>query len=166
VQEHEGELLIYDLRRNKAFCLNATAALVWQACDGYRDISQISEQIAKELNESRSDEIVWLALDRLKKEQLVEFEDGASTGFSGPTRREVIKKLGLGSMAAVPVIASLVAPIPAYAASSCVAAPNACLCLTGFAAGTFCTGMTLFACAANCKCQSTGAMALFDNCVP
>ena len=34
VQESNGEVLIYDLDTNKAFCLNETSALVWQACDG------------------------------------------------------------------------------------------------------------------------------------
>jgi hypothetical protein len=42
VQELKGELLIYDLSTNKAFCLNETSALVWQLCDGKSSISEIS----------------------------------------------------------------------------------------------------------------------------
>ena len=61
VQEHDGEVLIYDLRSNKAFCLNATAALVWQACNGKLEISEIAERISKQLNETASEELVWLA---------------------------------------------------------------------------------------------------------
>jgi hypothetical protein len=33
VQEIEGEVLIYDLKVNQAYCLNQTSALVFQLCD-------------------------------------------------------------------------------------------------------------------------------------
>jgi len=44
IQELGGEILIYDLREDKAFCLNATSALVWQACDGNKTVGEISVQ--------------------------------------------------------------------------------------------------------------------------
>ena len=166
VQEHDGEVLIYDLRNNKAFCLNTTAALVWQACDGSREISDISRLVAKALSEPEREALVWLALDRLKKENLMEEEDLIAARFNGLSRREVIKKLGITSIAALPVIASLVAPTSASAASSCMVALGGCLCGLGtFPAGTFCTGMILIACAANCRCRSNGFLAA-DDCVP
>ena len=34
VQKTGEEVLIYDLKVDKAFCLNETSALIWQACDG------------------------------------------------------------------------------------------------------------------------------------
>ncbi len=37
IQELNGEVLIYDLGRNKAFSLNETSALVWQACNGEKN---------------------------------------------------------------------------------------------------------------------------------
>jgi len=166
VQEHDGEVLIYDLRNNKAFCLNASAAMVWQACDGSREISEISSLVAKALGETESEALVWLALDRLKKENLLEGEDQITGQFNGLSRREVIKKLGITSMAALPVIASLVAPTSANAASSCMAVTGGCFCQNGFPNGAFCTGMTFVACAANCRCQSTGNLFTADNCVP
>jgi hypothetical protein len=33
----DGELVLYDPRRQYVHALNSTAAFVWQACDGYRD---------------------------------------------------------------------------------------------------------------------------------
>jgi len=36
LEQADGEVLIYDLERNKAHCLNNTAARVWQYCDGER----------------------------------------------------------------------------------------------------------------------------------
>src|SRR5215813_2726259 len=104
VQEHDGEVLIYDLRRNKAFCLNITAALVWQACDGTREVSEIAAHIADKLDERDPDALVWLALDRLKKEDLIEGESDPDTSFNGTTRRDVIKRLGTASMVVLPVI--------------------------------------------------------------
>lgn len=34
VQEFDDEVLIYDLERDRAFCLNKTSAVVWRACNG------------------------------------------------------------------------------------------------------------------------------------
>ena len=82
VQEHDEEVLVYDLRSNKAFCLNTTAALVWQACDGRQEISEISNLVAKALDEPESEALVWLALDRLKKENLMEEEDLIAARFN------------------------------------------------------------------------------------
>ena len=42
VQEFADEILIYDLKNNKAFCLNETSSMIWQACDGKKDISDLS----------------------------------------------------------------------------------------------------------------------------
>jgi Coenzyme PQQ synthesis protein D (PqqD) len=152
VQEHDGEVLIYDLRSNKAFCLNATAALVWQACNGKLEISEIAERISKQLNETASEELVWLALDRLEKEDLIEAEEIPSR-FSGLNRREVIKKIGAGSMLALPVIASLIAPTPAHAASSCMST-DFCLCTqpSQKRLGQVCEDV-IFTCPSNCACR-------------
>ena len=34
IQEMPDEVLVFDLKTNKAHCLNETAAFVWKACDG------------------------------------------------------------------------------------------------------------------------------------
>ena len=113
IQEMPDEVLVYDLNANKAHCLNQTAAKVWMACDGKTSISEIADQFGKGSNE----DLVWLAIDQLSGSDLLETE--VSTKFKGQSRREVIKKIGLASIVAVPVIASLVAPQNALAASSC-----------------------------------------------
>ena len=38
VQETGNEMLDYNLLTNKAICLNQTAALVWNNCDGIRGV--------------------------------------------------------------------------------------------------------------------------------
>ena len=110
VQELNGEVLIYDLRENKAFCLNETSALVWQACDGNRTAGDIGKQLGNE-------DMVWLALDDLKREKLVEHELATPAKYNGMSRRQVISKIAMGSMLALPVIASLTAPAAAQTGS-------------------------------------------------
>ena len=117
VQEVDGEVLIYDLEKSKAFCLNQTSSLVWQACDGKRTVAQINDLLGKQLQTQTNEDIVWLALDQLSKEKLIDPPVGLEGKFGGMSRRQVIKKIGLGSMIALPVVASLVAPMPVHAQS-------------------------------------------------
>src|SRR3712207_3552152 len=94
VQEFNKEILIYDLTLNKAFSLNETSSLVWQACDGNKTVSEISQQISRQLKSLVSEDVVWLALDQLKKDNLLEEDSVESTPFEGLSRREVIRKVG------------------------------------------------------------------------
>lgn len=155
IQEMEGEILIYDLNENKAFCLNQTAALVWQLCDGNKSVDEISEILGQKLNSSANEDIVWFALDQLKKEKLVENEAQLGNYFAGISRREVIKKVGLGTMIALPIVASITAPIALNAASGCTPVTNGCTCaMSGLANGSECLGANLTtACvSALCRC--------------
>lgn len=130
IQELDGEVLIYDLQTDKAFCLNMTSALVWQACDGSKNITEISEWISAKLNSANNEDLVWLALSQLKKERLIENDSEVGDYFDGLSRRQVIKKIGLNSLIAIPVVSSLVAPVAAQSGSN-ICAGNlgmACLC--------------------------------------
>lgn len=49
IQELEDEVLICDLRKNKAFCLNHTAAFVWQHADGETPVEQIAHLLQRKL---------------------------------------------------------------------------------------------------------------------
>jgi len=170
-QEVDGELLIYDLERNRAFCLNQTSALVWQACDGKRTVAEIGDVLGKQLKAQTDEDIVWLALDQLSKEKLIDPPVDLKTKFQNLSRREVIKKIGIGSMIALPMVASLVAPTAIHAQSG-LQAP-------GF---VFSTQLTLVAnnCTASgsitarntacnntygSQCTSTSAMLVVGSCV-
>ena len=117
IQEVPDEVLVYDTETNKAHCLNRTAAMVWRSCDGTRSVSDIALHIGSISGEIVSDDFVWLAIDQLNSNDLLEKEIRAD--FKGLSRRDVIKRIGLTSMIALPVIASLVAPPTAMAAASC-----------------------------------------------
>ena len=120
VQEANGEVLVYDLRTNKALCLNETSALVWEACDGTRDLNEIGKHVSKKLGSEANGDFVWLALDQLKKESLITPGSSVEPRFDGMSRREVIRKIGIGSMVALPIVASIVAP-RAIQAQTCLA---------------------------------------------
>jgi len=66
VQKLENEILIYDLRANQAICLNQTAALVWQNCDGKSSVSKIVKKLEKKLGAPVSEELIMFAVSELK----------------------------------------------------------------------------------------------------
>ncbi len=117
VQEVPDEVLVYDLETNKAHCLNQSAAMIWKSCDGNNSVSEIAKLVEAQAGDKVSEDFVWLAIDQLSENNLLEQQ--LTPGFAGQSRREVIKKIGLASMIAIPVIASLVAPQSVLAASSC-----------------------------------------------
>ncbi|HMJ09196.1 MAG TPA: PqqD family protein [Pyrinomonadaceae bacterium] len=117
IQEVPDEVLVYDLDTNKAHCLNKTAAMVWRSCDGTHSVSEIARMVETEAGNKISDDLVWLAMDQLSENNLLEQE--LKSSFAGQSRREVLKKIGLASVIAIPVIASLVAPKNALAVLSC-----------------------------------------------
>ncbi len=117
VQESDKELLIYDLYKNKAFSLNETSALVLKYCNGRNSISGISRAIGAELGILISDDIVTLAIEQFANEGLLKDADKVADLFQRTPRREIIKKIGLLSSIALPLVSSIVAP-PASTAQS------------------------------------------------
>ena len=145
-QQLKGEVLIYDLQINKAYCLNETSALIWQECDGTKSAAEIARIITRKLNKPADESLVWLAIDQLKKENLLANSEQINTEFEGASRREAIKKIGLATMIALPVISSLVAPTAAAAqsATACQTAGQSCTVQGDCCAGLICEG-TCFA---------------------
>ena len=117
VQEMPDEVLIYDLESNKAHCLNHSAAAVWKSCDGNNSILDIVRQFESSGGGKINEDFVWLAIDQLGENGLL--AEGITPRFQGRSRREVLKTIGLASIVALPVIASLVAPPNALGAVSC-----------------------------------------------
>jgi len=139
VQEVPDEVLVYDLESNKAHCLNQSAAMIWKSCDGNTSVSEIAKLVESQAGGKVTEDFVWLAIDQLSENNLLEKE--ISSAFEGTSRREVIKKIGLASMIAIPVIASLVAPRSAMAAASCACvAPGDCTVQTACPSQVNCNG--------------------------
>ena len=117
VQTVGSELLIYDLTIDKAFCLNETSSLIYRLADGTRTIREISDSMSKNLKTLVSEDFVLLALLELEKENLLEERFEMANSFSHFSRREMVRKVGFASMIALPVVATMIAPTSANAAS-------------------------------------------------
>lgn len=117
VQELPNEILICDLENNHFYCLNQTASEVWKLCDGKNDFSEIASKLNQKTNQKVSEELIWLTIDQFSSKNLLEEKIETETFFSKTTRREVIKKIGLTSMLALPLISQIIMPTPALAQS-------------------------------------------------
>jgi hypothetical protein len=130
VKEVDGETLVYDLKTDKAHCLNDTAARVWKNCDGRKTVSEISATLSAESNTKVKDEVVWLALDQLEKFKLLEAAPARPGFLAGMTRRQMVARLGIAAVA-LPAIVSIVSPTAVSAASpvplgGCCISPSDC----------------------------------------
>ncbi len=159
MQDLRGETLIYDLTADKAFCLNETSAFVWQNCDGEKEVGQIAEGLARKNRQPVNEDIVWLAIEQLRADNLMSEAEISAEIFAGMNRREIIKKVGLATMIALPLISGLVAPTAAHAQSgSSVACRSNADCTTGCCASGRCVAARSVpdgeACSADCQCRS------------
>lgn len=117
IKELKDETLVYNLKTNKVYCLSRTTALVWQLCDGTKSVGEISQLLSKKLNSTAGEDLIWLALKQLQKEKLIVDNDEITARFRGMTRREVIRRVGLTTMLALPLISAVAAPTAAHASS-------------------------------------------------
>ena len=119
VQELGDETVVYDEKRNHVHRLNRTSALVWKNCDGRKTVADLAELIQVEMGASVTEEIVWLALEQLEKERLLEEKLVRPEDAKNVTRRQMLKKAALvgGMTLLLPVVQSIVAPTPAMAMS-------------------------------------------------
>jgi hypothetical protein len=147
VTEVAGELLVYDLERHRAHCLNAPAAVVFRHCDGNRTVQQLAAVLARELGGPADDACVSLALAALDRAELLSERGARPAEAAGVSRRELARRLAI----LLPAVTSVLAPTAAQAAATCV---SDC---TGQAFGTPCSSTA----PANCLCTCDGA----GNCV-
>jgi len=139
VQELSGEVLVYDRERNKAHCLNSTAARVWEYCDGKTSVAQIARAIEGEINAPVDEDVIWLGIEQLSKTHLLQEGAKLPEHKSGLSRREVMKRIGLAAAVALPVVTSIMAPRAVQAATClpsgqpCTSSAQCCsgLCSTG-----------------------------------
>lgn len=162
-KEVGGELLVYDCVRDLAHCLNETAAAVWNLCDGRTSVREISERLAVSRQTAGTDgsgetadgfslstehsalstssqmtpdkQIIWLALDQLRRSHLLEEITTANAettwpaaipGLENMSRREAVRRLGLGAAITLPIVISMTAPTAVEAAVSCGAPCHPC----------------------------------------
>lgn len=125
IQDLQDEVLVYDLDRDRAHCLNETAAFVWERCDGRTTASEIARLLGKKVNAPIDEKVVWFAVDQLRRNHLMTDGEVPPQILAGMNRRQMVQALGLAAAVALPVVASIVAPTPAQAAT-CAGSGQSC----------------------------------------
>ena len=117
------ELLVYDLERHKAYCLNQVAMQVFRHCDGETTIPDMALRIGNALGMPVDEQAVRLGLVRLEKAHLL---DGAVAQILYTSRREMLRTLGRAAVVVVPLVTAITVPTSAQAASVCLPAGSPC----------------------------------------
>jgi hypothetical protein len=126
IRELADEVLVYDLERHEAHCLDRASAAIWRRCDGRSTAEQIATGLGDEIAALDKD-LVGVALRRLDKAHLL--AQKLPKGFTPSLpRRELLKRVAaVGGLS----VLSITVPTAALAASGCIAsgsqAPGDCV---------------------------------------
>lgn len=118
LREIRDELLVYDLDRHKAFCLNETAVSVWKRCDGKQTVADVALAFEKEYKAPVDEQVVWLALDQLEKYHLLDGKPARPRRVPALTRRQMVRALGMTAAFVLPAIVVITAPTAVSAQAS------------------------------------------------
>lgn len=145
VKDCDGEVLVYDRERDKAHCLNPIAGAIWRHCDGQTSPGEIAAALKAEHGSHVDENVVWLGVAELRRSNLLISSTTEWPQLTGMSRREAIRRIGLGAAIALPIVASMTAPTAVEAAASCGAKCAPCLsstqcCGSCFATVPGCTG--------------------------
>ena len=111
-RELGDELVVYDLERHKAYCLNRVAMLVFRHCDGETTIPDMARRIGGALGLPVDEQAVRLGLVRLEKAHLL---DSPVAQMLHTSRREMLRTLGRVAVVVVPLVTALTVPTSAQA---------------------------------------------------
>jgi hypothetical protein len=149
IRELPDEVLVYDRESHRAHCLNRAAAAIFRHADGTRTVADLARLLAPREEATTGASLVTLALAQLAEAGLL---DDAPVP-AALSRREVVRRAGLGAAFLLPVVASIVVPTPAEAAATCV---SSCL---NKPDGTPCDcSGTVSPCTATCVTESCSDM--------
>jgi hypothetical protein len=116
VEEMSDEVLVYDLDRHRAHCLNPTAAFLLQHADGTRDLGQLTSLAAEEFDTPASEEVIRVGLKRLERAKLVRWDAQPSVP-EGMSRRKALRQLATLGLA-IPAVMTIVSPLAAQGATT------------------------------------------------
>ena len=125
VDDLPDEVLVYDRDNHQAHCLNRSAALVWRSCDGRSSPSEIARRLTAELDAPFSEDLVLVALNQLEIQELLVRVAASPAQFAVLSRRQMVRRIGLATAIALPLVTSIVAP-RAVEAATCVQSGSPC----------------------------------------
>jgi len=126
VNELPNELLIYDLEKNKAFCLNETARLIMDECNGIKPIDEAVESLNRKLKSKLSEEMVWMVIEQFQKSNFLQGDYQIPIQTSKISRRKILQAAAALGIA-LPIVTSLVAPTAIHAQSACIGIGGDCI---------------------------------------
>jgi len=162
LQDVGDEVLIYDQRRHRAFCLNPMAAVVFRQADGRRTIADLSRIVERTFGVPEGEALVRLAVNRLARARLLENWRSFMADPQSPSRREVMRRIGRWGLSAslallLPSVKAILAPTAAQTATTI--RPDDCVRLLPPCPGLRCvtpTGKDLGLCVqrgGKCRCE-------------
>jgi len=117
IRELTEETLVYDLKRHKAHCLNATAAVVWKHCDGKTPLAELARILKADHKVSEPEAALSLALEQLSRRHLLQETTVPVSGSQRLSRREALKKVAATAVA-LPLVMTITAPLARINAST------------------------------------------------
>lgn len=145
VKELQDELLIYDTTENKAFCLNKTAWMIMDQCDGQTTMAEAAKRIGKKLKTDVDEQVFWMALTQLKRNGLLD-KSTPIPEIPKVSRRDLVGStmtlgIALPAIFALGVAPPIVSGQCVETGSSCIGAGtqgNCCGGVCGNFPGSFC----------------------------
>jgi Coenzyme PQQ synthesis protein D (PqqD) len=122
IQKLDDEVLVYDLERHRAHCLNLAAAAIWEQCDGQTSVPEIVKRLQAAVDPAIDEAIVLHGLGQLSRRRLLQQRIARGPDLS---RREALRRFSVAAAIGLPVVASILAPTAAEAVS-CVGAGGSC----------------------------------------
>jgi hypothetical protein len=167
-----AEAVVYDTESAVAHRLRPVAAAVFARCDGTNTVAEISALVSSELAETVGVDDVEDALAQLREHNLLMTPAPEQTD-DGVSRRLMLRRTAAvgGAAMAAPLIASIVAPTPAFATNTCKAIGNTlvpcnsstdCGCPPNTPIGQSCTPSTPGTC--GCYAYGSGPDGGFTKC--
>ncbi|HEY9716380.1 MAG TPA: PqqD family protein [Trichormus sp.] len=108
-----NEVVIYDLKDDKAFCLNRVAAKVWRHCDGQTPVSTLAG-LLEEFDLPADPTAVLCVLDQLGEYGLIQ---DSEKKVATVTRRQVLGRLGVAAAAVAACVTAITVPTALHAQS-------------------------------------------------
>jgi Coenzyme PQQ synthesis protein D (PqqD) len=122
IQRLDDEVLVYDLERHRAHCLNVAAAAIWEQCDGQTSVPEMAQRLQATIDPAVDEAFVMHGLAQLSKRRLLQQRVARGADLS---RREALRRFGVAAAIGLPVVASILAPTAAEAVT-CAGAGGTC----------------------------------------
>lgn len=119
-----NELLIYDLEAGKAYCLNETASLIMDECNGTNSMDEALVSLNRKLKTKLDEEMVWMVIEQFKKFNIIKGDYEVPVQTTKVTRRKILQSAAMLGIT-LPIVSALVVPT-SIQAQSCAQNQSPC----------------------------------------